>query len=126
MKKAFLFATVICMSITCFAQTASWKEFNDFHNTVSKVLHPVMMGNIQPVKDSSTVLLAKAKTWQSSAVPKEVKADVFETSVAELVKQCTALDEAVKARQPDATLRTMAIKVHNTFHTVLSACNIKD
>ncbi len=126
MKKAFLFAIIICLSVVCFTQTSSWQEFTDFHSTVSKVLHPVMMGNIQPVKDSSGVLLAKAKTWQSSAVPKDVKADVFKTSVAELVKQCTALDEAVKTKQPDTTLRSMAMKVHNTFHAVLNACNIKD
>ena len=109
-----------------FCQDAQWKEFNNFHHLVSKVLHPVMLGKVQPVKDSSATLLASAKTWQASPVPATVDPSVFKAHITELVKQCAALDDEVKQKQPDNTLKAQAGKVHETFHALLAACKLKD
>ena len=126
MKKASTLITALSLCILCMAQTPSWKQLNEFHSLVNKVLHPVMMGNIKPVKDSSAVLLAKASEWQISKVPEDVNKSIFKVHVAELVAKCTALNDAVKAHKPDTELVTLANEVHKNFHALLSACNLKD
>ena len=113
------------LSLLCIAQT-QWKAFDDFHSTVSKTLHPVITGNVQPVKQNSGLLLSIAKAWQASPVPKSVDSVVFKTQIAGLVKQCLDLDNAVKAKQTDAELVTKANTVHETFHALLKACKLKD
>ena len=118
-------AALLMLSVV-FCQDAQWKEFNNFHHLVSKVLHPVMLGHLQPVKDSSATLVANAKIWQASTVPAKVDASVFKARVAELVKQCATLDDEVKQKQPDNILKAQAGKVHETFHALLAACKLKD
>ncbi len=114
------------LSVMCMAQSQSWKQFNEFHSLVVDILHPAITGNVKPVKDSSQVLVAKAKAWQASQVPKDVNADVFKVHVAELVTKCTALNDAVKAKKPKSQLKTLANNVHENFHALLSACKLKD
>lgn len=126
MKKIFMLTATLWLSLLCIAQTTQWKAFNDFHNTVSKTLHPVITGNVQPVKQNSGLLLSKAKAWQASPVPETVDAATFKSQVAGLVKQCSDLDDAVKSKQPDSVLITKANTVHETFHALLKACNLKD
>ena len=126
MKRLTILATTIWLSLTCLAQTQSWKAFDDFHASISKIIHPVITGNIEPVKQNSGLLLTNAKAWQASAVPKTVDSAVFKTQVAELVKQCQALDDAVKAKQSDSEVIKQANTVHETFHALLRACNLKD
>jgi len=126
MKKILTTMAALLMLSVSFCQDAQWKAFNNFHHLVSKVLHPVTMGQVQPVKDSSATLLASAKTWQASAVPAAVDASVFKAHIAELVKQCATLDDDVKQKQPDNTLKAPAGKVHETFHALLAACKLKD
>ncbi|HVX49854.1 MAG TPA: hypothetical protein VHB48_06840 [Chitinophagaceae bacterium] len=126
MKKYLLLITIVTSVLLCNAQNAPWKEFDNFHHLVSKALHPVMTGNVQPVKDSSSALLASAKTWQASAIPAGVDATAFKTSSRELVKQCTILNDDVHSKQPVNVLKAQAVKVHDTFHALLAACKLKD
>ena len=126
MKKTIILTAALWLSLLCIAQTSSWKAFNEFHTLVSKTLHPVITGNVHPVKQNSALLLSKAKAWQASPIPKTVDRAVFKAQMAGLVTQCIDLDEAVKSKQPDAVLVTKANTVHETFHALLKACHLKD
>ena len=126
MKKIIILTAALWLSLLCIAQTGTWKAFDNFHNMVSKTLHPIITGNVQPVKQNSGLLLTKVKAWQVSPVPKTVDTAVFKSQIAGLVKQCSDLDEAVKSKQSNAILITKANTVHETFHALLKACNLKD
>lgn len=126
MKKSILAMAAIMLCAFGFAQNTQWKEFNDFHHLVGKVLHPVMLGKVQQLKDSSANLLASAKKWQTSAIPANVDAAEFKTRISNLVSICSALDAAVQQNQSDSVLKTLSVKVHDTFHALLSACKLKE
>lgn len=107
-------------------QTKQWKAFDDFHAIVSKILHPVITGNVQSVKKNSALLLNKAQDWQALPIPETVDSAVFKPRITALVNQCNKLNDAVKSRQKDAVLIKEANTVHETFHDLLKACKLKD
>ena len=126
MKRIYLMLLMAVIYAGATAQMGSWKEFDSFHAMVKKLIHPATNGKLQPLKDSSAVLLAGARQWQASSVPKNVESAAFKADMPELVKQCTALHEAVVAGRSDKYLKALAVKVHDAFHELLSASNIKE
>lgn len=126
MKKITILFLTVWLSITLSGQTKTWKAFDDFHANVSKILHPVITGNVQPVKQNSGLLLNKAKAWQASPIPETVDSAVFKPKIAALVNQCSKLNDAVTSKQKDAVLIKDANTVHETFHDLLKACKLKD
>ena len=79
---------------TAFAEKAQWKELQAFHSVMSKSFHPTEEGNLQPLKENSEDLLAKAKEWQKSAVPADFDKDKTTKVLVELVAKCEEIGRA--------------------------------
>ena len=120
MKLITLFAAVL-ISLASFGQSANWKEMDDFHAMVSKALHPAEGGNLQPVKENSSSLLDKAKAWQASSAPAAFQYPKLKDDLGNLVASCSKLDDAVKTKKSNKTIKDLAMQTHTAFHTILSA-----
>jgi len=124
MKLMALF-TALVISLSSTGQSGTWKEMNDFHDMVSKVLHPVESGNLQPLKNNSNDLLDKARKWQNAPAPGAYQYPQLKTDLEKLVADCTNLNEAVKAKKSNKEIKQLAMQTHNHFHVILSAAENK-
>jgi hypothetical protein len=122
MKTIALVVLAGLFSTLSFAQKTEWKQMSDFHKIISKTFHSAEEGNLKPTKDSAQVLVAKAKVWQKFNVPAGYNAKVTEPILKRLVADCEALEKAVKAGKPDAELKKLISKVHDTFHEIMEKC----
>ena len=105
------------------AQTKSeWKELKDFHGVMSKTFHPAEEGNLQPLKEKSADLVAKAKAWQASPVPAGYKQDETKKVLADLTKKCEETNKAVIAKKSDAELKKLITDAHDIFHQIAEKC----
>ena len=106
-KKIVVFSMLLLtMLSTSFAQQKKeWKEMKSFHTIMAKTFHPTEEGNVQPLKDSVDILVAKAKQWQSSQVPEGYNAKTTKPILKKLVKQCTTIKKAVAAKKSDEELK---------------------
>lgn len=129
MKKIQLITLMLAALITtnfCYAQQNSeWKEMDAFTALVGKTLHPAERGNLQPVKDSAAVLLAKAKRWQASVIPGDYKKEETKKSLQELLDECIAIKKAVDEKVADNKLKQLVMSAHDTFHHIIGVCKIK-
>ena len=114
---------LICLFIssTCIGQNTAWKEMDDFHEMVSKLLHPVESGNLQPLKTNSQSLLDKAKAWQASPAPSAFRYPQLKTDLDTLVAACTNLNDAVKIKKSNKEIKNLAMQTHMIFHSILSS-----
>jgi hypothetical protein len=122
MKKIVLFVAAAFVSLASFAQQADWKQMHDFHGVMSKTFHPAEEGNLKPLKENIAELVAKAKTWQSSDVPKGYDAAVAKPILKTLVANCQTVEAAIKAKKSDKELTTLITKTHDTFHEIMEKC----
>jgi hypothetical protein len=127
MKKIILAIVVVLFTTLSFAQTkANWKEMHDFHAVMSKTFHPAEENNMQPLKESAAELTLKAKNWQSSTVPEGYDGEIAKPILAKLVKQCAAIETAVKKKKKDAELKKMITEAHDIFHELMEKCRKGD
>jgi hypothetical protein len=122
MKRILLATAILFTTFTGFSQKATWKEMTDFHGVMAKTFHPAEENNLQPVRDSASVLVSRAKSWKSSAVPQGFNGTVTKPILKKLVSQCEAINKAVKKNKPDADLKTMITKAHDIFHEIMEKC----
>lgn len=122
MKKLFLFAVVAILSIASYAQKPAWKQMEEFHSVMSKTFHPAEEGNLKPTKDNVADLVAKAKTWESSAVPSGYDSKVAKPILKKLVESCNAVQAGVKAKKTDKELVALMTTAHDTFHEFAEKC----
>lgn len=122
MKKILCIAMCFIATITASAQQSNWKEMHDFHSIMSVTFHPAEDNNLQPVKDSASILLVKAKTWEASTVPAGYNGTITKPILKRLVAECAAIEIAVKLKKPDNDLKTMITKAHDTFHEIMEKC----
>ncbi len=123
-KKLALFVVVLISFQTAFAGNGEWAELKAFHSVMSKTFHPAEEGKLQPVKDSAANLLAKAKLWQASAVPKDYNKDETTKTLALLVAKCEELNAAVIANKSDADLKKLITEAHEIFHQIVEKCRV--
>lgn len=122
MKKILFIAISFIASLVLFAQQPTWKQLDNFHSVLSATFHPAEQNNLKPVKDSATVLLAKAKDWQIAAVPTGFNAVVTKPILKKLVAQCTAIKKAVQLNKTDHELKILITNAHETFHEIMEQC----
>jgi len=122
MKKLFLFAVVAILSIASYAQQPEWKQMEEFHSVMSKTFHPAEEGNLKPTKDNAAELVAKAKTWESSAVPAGYDAKAAKPILKKLVESCNAVQAGVKAKKTDKELVVLMTTAHDAFHEFAEKC----
>lgn len=122
MKQVLLILTVLSITNFAWSQKSDWKEMHDFHAVMSKTFHPAESGNLQPTKDSVDVLIAKAKSWQASQIPKGYKKVETTQTLTELVKQCEAVKAAVSGKASDEKLKALMTEAHDVFHKLTEKC----
>lgn len=105
-----------------FAQQNKWKEMDDFHAIMSATYHPSEDDNLKPLKDSATVLYNRSRSWEKSVVPAGYNGTVTKPILKRLVAECAAIEAAVKRNKPDAELKTMIARAHDTFHELTEKC----
>ncbi|BDQ12848.1 hypothetical protein [Sediminibacterium sp. TEGAF015] len=122
MKKLLVLALAAIFTVGVHAQEASWKQMEDFHSVMSKTFHPAEEGNLKPLKENITTLVAKAKAWESGAVPSGYDAKVAKPILKQLVAKCTAVEAAIKAKKSDKELTTLITATHDVFHELKEKC----
>ena len=122
MKKLFLFLVVAILSIASYAQKTEWKQMESFHSVMSKTFHPAEEGNLKPTKENAAELVAKAKTWESSSIPKGYDAKAAKPILKKLVESCNAVEAGVKAKKTDKELLALITNAHETFHEFAEKC----
>jgi hypothetical protein len=121
LKVAVAIAAVITLQ-TASAQKGEWKELQAFHSVMSKTFHPSEEGNLKPVKDSASVLLASAKAWAASTVPENFKPEETKKVLTALVAKCGELNQAVASNLSDAELKKIIAEAHEVFHQLVEKC----
>lgn len=105
-----------------YAQKAEWKAMQDFHAVMSPTFHPAEENNLTPTRENAQKLLLVAKKWQKSAVPVGFNATLAKPILKKLVKDCSILVQAVKAKKSDAELKKLITNAHDTFHEFAEKC----
>ena len=127
MKQTLFGAVLLLFTTFSFAQTkTNWKEMHDFHAVMSKTFHPAEENNLQPLKESAGELTVMAKTWRSSIVPEGYNGNITKPILGKLVKQCAAIQTAVKKKKSDADLKKMITEAHDIFHEIMEKCRKGD
>ena len=126
MNKKIKLMAIAFFAMTSFAlaQTGKpvWKEMKAFHAIMSPVFHPADEGNFTPLKTKSDSLLLIAKNWYASPIPADFKPKETKETLAQLVKELTIVDEAVKAGTDNKQLMKLLTIAHDTFHKVAGEC----
>lgn len=125
--KRSLYSLILIFALSTFSgkaqnNPAPWPELKAFHNYMAATFHPSEEGNFKPLKQHSDSLLITAKLWQASAIPADYKPELTRTTLKQLVKLCSEINEGVKANLADAKLKAMITNAHNTFHTIVEKC----
>lgn len=126
MKKQLLFTLVLVLAFSAIIKAqnvADWKEKNDFHKIMAQTFHPAEEGNFQPIRDRIDEMVTKAKAWQNSPVPVEIR-DVkkMKKNLGKLVKLTKKLQSNIKAGAPDQAVLKQLTALHDVFHTIVGIC----
>jgi predicted HAD superfamily Cof-like phosphohydrolase len=117
---ALLFATTHVSAQN--AKKAQWKEMLDFHEVMSETFHSAENNNLAPLKEKSGLLVERAQAWKAAAVPAGYKPEVTTAVLKRLVKQCKAINKAVKKGKSDAELVASITTAHDIFHEIMEKC----
>jgi hypothetical protein len=100
-----------------------WKELSAFHTVMSQTFHPAEEGDLHPIRERSVEMVAKAKSWQASAIPADYK-DVkgIQENLAALVDGSTKLDAKIKAGAKDEEILKDLSALHDVFHKIVGLC----
>jgi hypothetical protein len=122
MKRIFFLAISIMFCFTLNAQSKpniEWKEVDAYHDIMSPIFHSAEKGNFKTSRDSSSLLLDKAKLLKAGQIPKGLPSSELKPLTKRLVIESSAINEAVKSNIKDAELMPLLVKAHNTFHEII-------
>jgi hypothetical protein len=126
MKNLLLAAAILLIVSIGFAGGDGWKELEAFHTVMAETFHPAEDGNLQPVRDRASDLLARATTWQASTVPLGYDREKTARSLTTLVDKCKQVEAAVKAKKSDTELMNLITEAHDAFHAIVETCRTKE
>jgi hypothetical protein len=89
---------------------------------MSPTFHPAEENNLKPTRENAQKLLLVAQKWQKSKVPAGFNAVLAQPILKKLVKDCSMVAQAVKAKKSDAELKQLMTKAHDTFHEFAEKC----
>lgn len=122
MKKVILMAVCLLAASFGYAQKVEWKAMQDFHAVMSTTFHPAEENNLKPTRANAQKLLLVAQKWQKSTVPAGFNVILAKPVLKKLVKDCSMVAQAVKAKKSDAELKKLITKAHDTFHEFTEKC----
>ncbi len=101
----------------------TWPELKEFHRVMSQVFHPSEKGNLDPLKNRSGELLAKAILLKNSTPPLPLQKEEISTALIKLVKQCDELDKLKSKNAKTEVLTKKIAEAHDTFHIIQGLCH---
>lgn len=101
----------------------TWPELKDFHRVMSQVFHPSEKGNLDPLKNRSGELLAKAILLKNSTPPLPLQKEEISKALIKLVKQCDELDKLKSKNAKTEVLTKKIAEAHDTFHIIQGLCH---
>ncbi len=101
----------------------SWPELKDFHRVMSQVFHPSEKGNLEPLKNRSGELLAKAILLKNSTPPLPLQKEEISKALVKLIKQCDELDKLKSKNAKSEVLTKKISEAHDTFHVIQGLCH---
>jgi len=124
MKKLFLFASAIMISVLAMAQPkpSDWKELSAFHDIMSETFHPAEEGKLDPIKTRSHEMVDAAKKWQKSTPPSEFDKPEIKNALSKLVSGSKELEKMVKKNATDTDLTKKLTDLHDVFHEIVGLC----
>lgn len=122
MKQIIAISMLLLIIQVANAQKQQWKELTVFHNIMSATFHPAEENNLKPLKDSSAVLVQRAKQWKLSVIPAGFDAAAIKPLLVKLLNEAELLHAAVKKKAPDAELIKQITHLHATFHSIVEEC----
>jgi hypothetical protein len=105
------------------AQSAPWKELDEYHKVMAATFHPSEEGNLQPIRERSGELAAKAKTLYKSSIPTAYQKPGVKETLKLLAKESKALDKMVQRKKSDAEVTKALAALHDRFHEVMEKCH---
>lgn len=121
----FFLAMIPAMSFAQ-AKKQPWPEMKNFHQFMSSTFHPAEEGNFQPLRLKADSMLAAAKTWKSSDIPSDFKADETKAQLQILYKQINGIADLVHNNADDTKLMAAITAAHDTFHKIVGECRKDD
>jgi hypothetical protein len=122
--KHFLFTFVFSvLSLSAFAQKATWKELDEYHAVMAATFHPAEEGNLQPVLTRAGELAEKATVLKKSTIPTDYQKEGVKASVDLLAKESADLAKMVKDKKSEAELKKAIFALHDRFHEVMEKCH---
>ncbi|MBM3186447.1 MAG: superoxide dismutase [Bacteroidetes bacterium] len=100
----------------------TWPELKEFHRVMSQVFHPSEKGNLDPLKNRSGELLAKAILLKNSTPPLPLQKEEISKALMKLVKQCDELDKLKSKNAKTEVLTKKIAEAHDTFHIIQGLC----
>ena len=123
MKQLIFILLLAGIATSTHAQSAEWKELDDYHKVMASTFHPSEEGNLQPIKERSGELADKAKALQKSTIPAAYQKPGVKESLDLLAKESKALDKMVRKKKPDADITKSLTALHERFHEVIEKCH---
>lgn len=123
MKQLIVVLLLSGMAFSARAQSAPWKELEEYHKVMAATFHPSEEGNLQPIRERSGELAAKAKTLYQSAIPTAYQKPGVKETLKLLSKESKALDKMVKRKKTDAEVTKAITALHDRFHEVMEKCH---
>lgn len=96
----------------------TWTGLNEFHEVMSQTFHPSQDGDLNPIRERSGELLARAKDLQSGKIPASFNTAEIKNSIASLVKEAGVLNQLVIKKADDKTITKKLGELHEIFHSI--------
>jgi len=123
MRQLFFIVLLAGVAFKAQSQQPAWKELDDYHKVMASTFHPSEEGNLQPIKERSGELAAKAKALKKSSIPAAYRKEGVKKSLNLLAKESKALDKMVRKKKPDADITKSLAALHDRFHEVMEKCH---
>ena len=123
MKQLSLVLLLSGIALSLSAQSAPWKELDEYHKVMAATFHPSEEGNLKPVRERSGELAAKAKVLYKSSIPTAYQKPGVKETLGLLAKESKALDKMVRRKKSDAEVTKAITALHDRFHEVMEKCH---
>lgn len=100
-----------------------WQALKDFHKVMSQTFHPSEEGNLKPIKERCSEMVAKAELLAKSNIPTEFNSKEVVQATKDLVTDSKKLDKMVKAKKSDKEITEALSSLHDIFHKIIGLCS---
>jgi hypothetical protein len=122
-KSLFAFATFFALNLASAQSiTDKWPQIKAYQELISKTYHPAEQGNLEPIKNNSSLLLEKAEALTVESIPKEFRNPNVLQTMLYLKTQTKILNDLVQKKASDEDISQAIKKLHEIFHKIVGLC----